>query len=177
MKRALILLSFLSGLNREGAIAQHGLGLVWNNVSRVSIKTRAQQVRGAYILPARYSLRNFSPIPGDQQATAGGAAWACAYTAMTLQQARSSGWQGKELITQKAYSPGFIYRLANPADRNCNMGTSIEAVLQCLKYQGALTLKATPSGCPGPISEEQLLGLGYMLRKKKNASSRGRSGR
>jgi hypothetical protein len=104
---------------------QHGLGLKWEDAGRKYGKSRAIQVRSAFVLPDRYSLKPFAPYPGDQQLTSCSAVWACAYAAKTLQWARAKQLTDRDLITRQANAAGLV----------CSNDISIGETLQSMKHQ------------------------------------------
>ena len=111
-------------------------------------------------LPRAYSLKKYSPLPGNQLQLNTAPAWATAWSALTILEARRHGWTDRELVTRNTYSPAFTYFHIKPAgDKSCEAGASLYDALEFLKYNGAIKYLDFLEFCPkkitgNPASEE-----------------------
>ncbi|WP_191016158.1 C1 family peptidase [Treponema zioleckii] len=87
-------------------------------------------------LPDSKNLSMFTPYAGDQGKFGTCAAWASAYAAMTTAAAVTSGLSDRDSVTQKVFSPYFLYRGANPYDRKGENGMMLYDALSFMKNTG-----------------------------------------
>ena len=87
--------------------------------------------------PSKVSLEQFAPKRLSQGSQGSCTAWACAYAAMTINQARAN----QENPNNIAFSPAFIY---NQITRGNCTGTHIGKTLEKLRDEGGLSLKQFP---------------------------------
>ncbi|MCB0643001.1 MAG: C39 family peptidase, partial [Phaeodactylibacter sp.] len=93
------------------------------------------------------SLKQYTPTPGNQGAFGTCAAFACAYSARTIAEARFNNWTDRSKITQHAFSPGFIYRVSEPNNYKC-WGAYTSEVLANIEQYGVPKLDDFPNTCP-----------------------------
>ncbi len=93
------------------------------------------------------SLKKYAPTPGNQGSYGTCAAFACAYSARTIAEARSNNWTDKYQITQDVFAPGFIYRVSEPNKANC-WGAYTSEILANIERYGVPKLSDFPSTCP-----------------------------
>lgn len=113
-------------------------------------------------LPNSFSLKQFAPIP-KRQKYGTCSAWASAYAARTIIEAKANNWTDKEEITKNAFTPAFTYRISEPDVKDCN-GAATSSVVASLKTIGALPLKSWNKDinkrmeyyCPDELSKDLL---------------------
>lgn len=98
------------------------------------------------------SLKKYCPVPRSQDYGTC-AAFACAYSARTILEAQYQQWTDKTLITQNAFSPGFIYKITEPnkyrpnaQGRRC-WGAATAEILGSMKKHGVPKFNDFPSEC------------------------------
>lgn len=69
-------------------------------------------------LPAKISLKKYTPFVGNQGNSNACVGWAIGYGAMTIQKAKTMSIMDKQTITENAFSPDFIYHLIPKESRN-----------------------------------------------------------
>lgn len=94
-------------------------------------------------IPSNYSLKSFSPTPGNQGSQPSCVGWASGYGARTIANAIKNGWKDNtSLINQNTYSPSFVYNLIKmKGDDNCTKGSYIADAMKLLNSYGILSLK------------------------------------
>ncbi len=100
----------------------------------------------------KFSLKDYAPIPGNQGSYGTCAAWATTYCARTILESISMEEKNKQNITQNAYSPGFIYRLAS-SNSNCAGSFTTKCAEQMIEY-GVPRLADYSEMCPIELSED-----------------------
>ncbi|MFK5983705.1 MAG: DUF4384 domain-containing protein [Flavobacteriaceae bacterium] len=146
---------------------QYPTGMVWNEASYRSIPYKVQFTADTYeYLPASYSLEEYAPIPGNQGQYGTCVAYASAYGLRTIMLAKDLGITNKQVITENALSPSYIYTLIKYEDDiNCDKGADPRLGLEALKIAGAPLLKTLPYACNPDISTEaQLEAIDYKIR-------------
>lgn len=98
------------------------------------------------------SLKQFAPYPGNQGQFGTCAAWATTYCARTIIESISNNETNKTIITQNAFSPGFVYRLAS-SSKDCSGSFTTECAKQMTQY-GVPLLKEFNESCPIYIPKE-----------------------
>jgi hypothetical protein len=89
------------------------------------------------LIPKSYSLKRYSPIPGDQNGYSTCTAWATAYAARTISESIALKRTNKTTTTNNVFSPAHIYKnISN--DPECNSGTAIIDALELMKNPGAV---------------------------------------
>lgn len=87
-------------------------------------------------VPLRVSLRQYCPVPGDQQRMGSCVGWAVGYGALTLMRAQKQGLSDPSKITQMANSAAFVYNQIRLQSEDCSAGAYIEDALNLLKTKG-----------------------------------------
>lgn len=87
-------------------------------------------------VPLRVSLRQYCPVPGDQQRMGSCVGWAVGYGALTLMRAQRLGLNDPSKITQMANSAAFVYNQIRLQSEDCSAGAYIEDALALLKTKG-----------------------------------------
>lgn len=133
--KIIFILSLLTSVN---VLAASGKGLIFDDFAYQQVLLKASLTRGLYVVPSkRFSLKKYSPIPKSQGDTGTCTAWATAYSARTISEAKRHGWNNKSFITRQAFSPGFLYNLIRSShDYTCSKGASITNALIQLKNIG-----------------------------------------
>lgn len=87
-------------------------------------------------LDFKVSLKEFAPKPQDQGLLPSCVGWSVGYGALTIMEAQRKDWVNKNLVTQEAFSPLFIYnQLA--INKDCEYaGASFPSAFRFLKAQG-----------------------------------------
>ncbi len=130
-------------------------GLVFNDAAYVVMPKKATLTRALDSVPARASIKEFSPTPKSQGQYGTCTAWACAYCARTMIDAIRNNWTNKDSITARAYSPAFLFRMSS-ADNSCEIGVTLDAALQSLKNKGGIPYNELPMPCTPSINTDQL---------------------
>ncbi len=119
--------------------------------------------RGDYTsIPARFSLRQYTPTPGDQGSQGSCVGWAVAYAARTLAHASKHNLSPRIAIDAERFSPSYVYNQIfirspdEPRAESCMEGGAfISDALDLLMNDGVALLSAYPydaSTCFQPIS-------------------------
>lgn len=111
---------------------KYATGLIFNDSAYEQIPLQATLTRSLYDnLPASASLKKYTPVPKSQGDYSTCVAWSTAYAARTILEAQQNGWTEKNLITNNAFAPGFIYNLIQK-DPACAHGSSISDALDIM---------------------------------------------
>ena len=131
-------------------------GMEFDDEEYAQVPKKAKLTRGLAVVPARGSIKQFSPTPQSQGSYGTCTAWAAAYCGRTIVEAIKQNWTDKAVITQNAYSPAFMFRLIKPADSVCNGGTVVTDAFSQLKEKGAIPFKDLSDKCIPAVTDEQL---------------------
>ena len=132
-------------------------GLNFDDAAYEKVEMKAPLVRSLYgsKLPASASLKDYSPYPKSQGSYGTCVGWATNYAALTIAQAYNNKLTDRDLITSKAYAPGFVYHFSKSAsDRNCSYGTYIDKAFDIMKEKGTLYYSDFNESCPGTVSKQ-----------------------
>jgi hypothetical protein len=154
MKKRLInfMLVFFSILSFN--VLAQSRGLIFDDAAYDKVLLKASLTRSLYdTVPARASLKKYSPTPKNQGKYGTCVGWATAYSARTIAMAQYNGWTNKSTITNNAFSPGFIYRLIK-ADYYCKSGSSIYHALEVMKRLGVPKYSQFNQSCPNNIPNQ-----------------------
>lgn len=93
-------------------------------------------------LPSSYSLKAYTPTPGNQGAQPSCVGWASGYAARTIAYAIKNNWKyNRTKINQNTFSPSFVYnQIKFKGDYNCKRGSYIADAMRLLKNNGILRL-------------------------------------
>jgi hypothetical protein len=105
------------------------------------------------ILPAKNSLKKYCPLPRNQGDFGTCTAWAVAYCARTIIEAKQNNLLTIQQITQNSFSPTYTYSLAKfNFDTECTYGAFIADALEMMKKTGAVKFNDLRGDCPQKIS-------------------------
>jgi len=86
-------------------------------------------------IPKAASVKQYSPIPGNQNPYGTCNAWATAYAARTILESVALGRTNRRQTTENVFSPAFLYKSISD-DPLCRKGTYIIDAMRLLKRQG-----------------------------------------
>jgi hypothetical protein len=113
---------------KRGAILD---GEVYNKLPR-----KAELLSRAYTaLPARISLKQYAPFPGDQTDYGSCVAWASAYAARTISESIAVNRRDRTGTTGNVFSPAYVYKNITD-DPECQNGAMISWALDFFKDKG-----------------------------------------
>ncbi len=147
-----LLFTFL--LTGSLAFAQrYGLGIILEDSLLEKSPVAAPLMRGDYgNLPAKVSLKRYTPTPGDQGGDATCAGWATAYGGRTILEAVKDDI-AETSVDSNTFSPSFVYNQIRSTG-GCNGGSSIIDALNILKYQGGQKLNQFGYDCSREVTEK-----------------------
>jgi hypothetical protein len=147
-----ILFSFLFSFLPFFIYAQtYSLGMNFDDEAYKKVEKKAQLLTRDYtILPKSFSLKQYSPTPGNQGQTGTCVGWSSTYAGRTILEAKANGWTDKTVIGQNIFSPGYVYKLIS-TDPSCQNGTYINDAMETLQEKGAPKLKDLPTTCVSSI--------------------------
>jgi len=106
-----------------------------------NLPRKAELSRGSYEgLPGAYSLKQFTPLPGNQADYGTCVAWAAAYGARTISESIALNRLNQTETTRNAFSPVYIYRNIKPDDPDCVEGTQIYSALDYMRDTGTVKM-------------------------------------
>jgi hypothetical protein len=110
-------------------------------------------------LPAKASLEQFCPTPGNQGEYGTCVAFAAAYAMRTILWAKEYNVTDKAKINSMAFSPSFVYEsIKNDGDIDCQGGSNPINACELMKSLGVSLLKSVPyDNCATEIEFEDLL--------------------
>jgi hypothetical protein len=118
-------------------------GAIFDEEAYNSLPRRAELAAGSYEgLPKAYSLKQYAPLPGDQEELGTCVAWAVAYAARTISESVAMNRMNQTETTQNAFSPVYVYRTIRPDDPDCWKGTQIFTALDMMRDSGAVRMVA-----------------------------------
>jgi C1A family cysteine protease len=116
------------------------------------IPKSAEQLNRGDDLPASYSLKQFTPVPGFQGEHGTCVAWSTAYAARTTSYCIQRSITDPGMIKSLTFSPNYLYYyVKQPDDNNCKDGAKIEPALKILADKGDLLLSENIPDCTGKI--------------------------
>ncbi|MDR1971232.1 MAG: C1 family peptidase [Treponema sp.] len=121
--------------------SRYSLGAILNEEAYAALPRKAPLATRAYEgMPAAYSLKLYSPLPGDQADYGTCVAWAAAYAARTTLESVALDRRNQVETTRNAFSPVYIYRSIQPDDPECQRGAQISWALNLMKDTGAVKM-------------------------------------
>ncbi len=130
---------------------QYGRGILLDDSLYANSPVAAPLMRGDYNdVPAKYSLKKYTPTPGYQGSYGTCAGWSTAYAARTMLEAMRHEWFGNE-IDSNAFSPSFIYNQIR-LSKGCTNGTSLVDALDVLKNKGCEKLSDFSYDCDREVT-------------------------
>ena len=91
-------------------------------------------------LPRSFSLKQYAPLPGDQENYGTCVAWAAAYAARTIAESVALDRRNQTETTQNVFSPVYIYRNIQPDDHDLQRGAQIHWALDLMRDSGAVRM-------------------------------------
>jgi hypothetical protein len=88
-------------------------------------------------LPRSVSLKQYAPLPGNQEDYGTCVAWASAYAARTISESVVLDRRSQTESTRNAFSPVYVYRSIQPNDRELRRGAQIHWALDLMRDSGA----------------------------------------
>jgi C1A family cysteine protease len=124
-------------------LGRNGTGAILDEAIYSRVPQKAVQLSRLYEnLPARVSLKSYSPYPGNQGVYGTCTAWASAYAARTITESIALNRKDRFLTTNSVFSPAHIYKNIS-SDPECRTGTYISAALDYMRDSG--NVKMLPS--------------------------------
>jgi len=124
-----------------GQPQQHSKGAILDEDAYNKLPRKATLATRSYEgLPKSFSLKQYSPIPGDQSDYGTCVAWASAYAARTISESVALNRRNQTETTQNVFSPVYVYRTINPNDPECQRGSEIYTALDLLRDSGAVRM-------------------------------------
>lgn len=145
MRLALAICFVLTSLTLYGQSVPNGI--TWDDTRYNKLPLKYDYGKSTEILPAAYSLKPYCPKVINQTAVATSAAWAAIWYGQSIGSAALCNQRNIDSITQKAYSPLFAYRLANPK-LNCTTAVNQIDVLEIMKEKGSPRFSQFNDLCP-----------------------------
>ncbi|HVS90695.1 MAG TPA: C1 family peptidase [Mucilaginibacter sp.] len=159
------LLLLLLVIGKAGFSQDHGRGMLFDD-STYELQPRKAQLTRSLLsaLPSSVSLKMYTPYPKNQLQYSTCVAWASAYCGRTMVDAIKNNWTDRDIITKKAYSPAFLFRLIQP-NAGCNNGTYIDQAFSAMKNIGSIPFTNLPDLCV-PAVDPALKGRASSSRLK-----------
>ncbi len=154
-KLLLLLLLFL----QNNSIAQFKLGdATTENDFKKILKSAERATRDFTDLPSSVSLKKYAPVVGNQGQYGTCVAWSTSYAGRTISYAIQKNITNQEAINKFAFSPGYIYyKIKNPADASCAMGSNITKAMEVMRLTGNLFKTEGIIDCTASISQNMEL--------------------
>lgn len=132
-------------------------GFVFDAELYKSIPLAAPLLRGDMTnLPTNFTLQAYAPRPRNQGAYGTCVGWSVAYAARTMLLAIDNQWKDKDVITQNALSPFFLYeRSKGKNDYQCQEGISLYKGLEEIKNTGSVPLNDFAEACGKTVTKQQ----------------------
>ena len=148
---ALLILSFFA-FTIEVTSQNFGMGLLLDEKYYENCPLSAPLMRSDFInLPDSFSLKQYTPFPGNQGGYSTCAGWATAYGGRTVIEAIRYNWT-REIVNSNSFSPSFIYNQIRPRP-DCNGGTSLTDALDVVKNEGSLKLNEFGYDCSRTVTQ------------------------
>lgn len=141
-------------------------GLDFDDEEYSTAPKKAKLTRSLDAVPTSASVKMYAPIPKSQGGSHGTCvAWAAGYCGRTIVEAIKNNWTDKELITSKAYSPAFLFRLLKPNDAACEGGSNLATAMEILKTQGDVTFNQVGQLCiPEVTNDHKQIATQYKIK-------------
>ncbi len=141
-----------------GQTPQYKMGCLFDTAKYGKVPAKATLLTREYkVLPARNSLKKYCPIPRNQGDFGTCTAWAVAYAARTIIEARQNNLLTIQQITQNSFSPTFTYSMAKfNFDKECTYGAFIADALENMKKSGAVKFTDFRGDCPTTVPKNLL---------------------
>jgi len=124
----------------SGAFGQ-ARGAILDEEAYNSLPRIASLAAGSYEgLPSSFSLKQYAPIPGDQNNYGTCVGWAAAYAARTISESVALNRLSQTETTQNVFSPIYIYKNIRPDDPSGMSGAQIYTALDLMRDTGAVKM-------------------------------------
>ena len=162
----LFIILLLNGVTLVAQEEYNMTGLLPDDGTYNTLPQKVNMVTREYtMLPTYYSLQQFCPVAKSQTQYGTCAAWSTVYAARTIAEAIKCNWTDFAKITEEAFSPLFVFQMANETYNynriNCQRGIHLHNALNILKDVGApkfASLEADlDSLCIDYVSDELLV--------------------
>ncbi|HMO39456.1 MAG TPA: C1 family peptidase [Saprospiraceae bacterium] len=149
LKRIGIWIGMMACLAINVSAQQRSTGLLFDDEAYEAVPLKKPVLKRNYEnLPANASLKAWCPQPQDQGAYANCVGWAAGYAGRTILEALQSKSDNKVAITERAFSPDFLYLLnKSAADANCQRGISINQALKTMQEKGVPRRQEFAASC------------------------------
>lgn len=133
----LMMTTWLAVMGQEEML--YGTGLLEDDAEYEKIPVKPTLLTRDYtILPESYSLKKYCPRAGSQGSFGTCTAWSTTYAARTIAEAIKWGWTDKNVITEEAFAPLFVYaQIKGEGNNSCLNGVHVNHALETLKTKGA----------------------------------------
>ena len=131
-------------------------GMEFDDAAYTSIKRKAKLTRSLDAVPAVFSLKQYAPIPKSQGPYGTCAAWASAYCGRTMVEAIKNNWTNQQQITERAFSPAFLFRLIKPEDSTCRGGATLHHAFETMQSKGSIAYASVAVNCTPAVMPSQL---------------------
>lgn len=134
---------------------QYKTGCLFDTAKYGKVPMKAMLLTREYkVLAAKNSLKKYCPIPKNQGEYGTCTAWAVAYAARTIIEAKQNNLLNPQDIMQNAFSPSFTYTMAKFGfDEECSYGAFIADALENMKKNGAVKFNDFKANCPKSIPQ------------------------
>jgi hypothetical protein len=122
------------------SVSGQSRGAIFDGETYDTLPRKAGEPASYAELPFSVSLKQFAPLPGDQDDYGTCVAWAAAYAARTISESVALNRRNQSETTQNAFSPVFVYRIIMPDDPGGMRGTQIYSALDMLRDTGAVRM-------------------------------------
>lgn len=135
-------------------------GMDFDDNAYAIVPKKAKLTRSLESVPSTVSLKQFTPFPKTQGQYGTCAAWASAYCGRTMVEAIKNNWTDRNLITSKAFSPAFLFRMLKPTDAECKGGATINSAFEIMKEKGLIPFSSLGVACTSALMESQISDAG-----------------
>jgi hypothetical protein len=139
-KRILIFRVFLFFFVLTGVFGQSRSAILDEDAYSNLPRKAALAARSYEGLPVSFSLKQYAPLPGDQNDYGTCVAWASAYAARTISESVALNRLNQTETTQNVFSPVYVYKSIRPDDPECIQGAQIYSALDLMKNSGAVRM-------------------------------------
>ncbi len=152
LKLSALFILYVFGFTVEINSQEFGTGLLLDEKYYENCPQSAPLMRSDFInLPDSFSLKQFTPLPGNQEGYSTCAGWATAYGGRTVIEAIRYNWSG-EIVNSNAFSPSFIYNQIRTRP-DCDGGTSLTDALDIIKNEGSLKFNEFGYDCNRTVTQ------------------------
>jgi hypothetical protein len=142
---------------------KYKMGCLFDTSKYAQVPLKAALLTREYnILPPRSSLKNYCPTPKSQGEYGTCTAWAVAYSARTIIEAKQNNLTFPQQVNQQAFSPFFTYTMVkSDFDEECIHGAHISKALETMKNNGTVKYNDFQNACASKVPS-------FLLSKAKN---------